>query len=216
MPGPAREKSDPPPVRVVVIDDHALVREAVCTAIMEDARFECAGDAADGAAGLALLGQTRPDVAVLDLSMPRVTGVELLSQARQATPETRFVLLTGAPLDGAERAQLEPLFEALMHKEESMDGLLEEIAKAAAGPLRPAQPPTEQSGAKGLLAADTLTAREREVLREIGRGRSVDEIARQLECSAGTVRKHRQNMLDKLALNSTTQLVRLALQVGGG
>lgn len=95
--------------------------------------------------------------------------------------------------------------------------LIDAVRTAAASPTRPApRRRIEDRDESGLMGADMLTGREREVLGEIGRGRSVEAISRRLGCSPGTVRKHRQNMLEKLQLNSTSQLVRLALQIGQG
>lgn len=173
-----------------------MVRETVAAALNAETGLACIGEAADGAAGLELIRAQEPHVAVINLGMPGLTGLELLGQAREASPQTRFVLLTGAPLDSTERAGLAPLCEAFLHKEECIEVLIDAVCGAAASPTRPA--PLGRSVDRdeaGLMGSDMLTEREREVLGEIGRGRSVETIARRLGCSPATVRKHCQNML---------------------
>ena len=128
--------------------------------------------------------------------------------------ETRFLLLTGSHMDDRERAALAAVAEGFLHKESGRESLIEALeAVACAEPRRPASP-LEEDEENGVLRAGLLTARERDVLREIARGHSVDAIAGNLEVRVSTVRKHRENIMAKLGLNSTAQLVRAAMQIG--
>lgn len=200
------------PCRVVVIDDHDLVRDAVTVAITRSAALELAGEASDGAGALALIERERPDVAVVDFALPDMTGLELIERSRALSPKTRHLILTGSPMDEAERRRLAERAEGFMHKEAGRDELLAAI-EAAALSSRLAGAQDEDDGG-GLLNAGALTKRERAVLREIARGHPVDAIADGLGISVSTVRKHRENIMQKLALNSTAQLVRAAMQIG--
>lgn len=202
-----------PLVPVVVIDDHAFVREAIEAAIEAAPDLALDGSAADGAEAVALITGRRPDVAIMDFALPDMTGLDAVEAIRAAGAPTRFVLLTGAPLAPRERDAVAGRVEVFLHKESGQDALLAAVRAAAAAPmLRP--PPVDATEVSGALNAGLLTLRERAVLREIARGRPVDEIAARLGVSPATVRKHRENIMSKLNLNSTAALVRAAMQIG--
>lgn len=201
--------------RVVVIDDHAIVREAVGGTIAMRAGYEVVGAAEDGEGAIALLLAQKPDIAIVDFALPDMTGLEVIERVREAGAVTRFLLLTGSHMDERERAALAAVADGFMHKEAGRDSLLAAVEAVAEAPLRrplTRQPEPDEEG--GVLKAGSLTVRERDVLREIARGHSVDTIAENLDVRASTVRKHRENIMAKLGLNSTAQLVRAAMQIG--
>ncbi|WP_417481498.1 response regulator [Maricaulis sp.] len=201
------------PLRVVVVDDHAIVRDAVSAVIEMSDAFELAGTASNGTEALELLGRVEADVAVIDFAMPDMTGVDVINKLRDKGTETRFLLLTGSHMDEDERERLSRCAEGFLHKEAGRQTLIEAIRAVADAPcLRPA--PGDQMDMSGVLGTGDLTGRERDILREIARGHSVDQIADKLGISAATVRKHRENIMGKLELNSTSQLVRAAMQIG--
>lgn len=207
------EYPDPPPSRVVVIDDHAIVRDAVSTVIEMSDAFELVGTASTGTEAIKLLCETEADVAVIDFAMPDMTGVEVINKLRAMGTKTRFLLLTGSHMDDEERERLSRCAEGFLHKESGRNTLLQAIGKvAAAACLQPS--PNDGLDMSGVLGTGDLTGRERGILREIARGHSVDQIATDLGISAATVRKHRENIMGKLDLNSTSQLVRAAMQIG--
>ena len=202
--------------RVVVIDDHAIVREAVGGTIAMQAGYELAGSAEDGEGAIALLLDQQPDIAIVDFALPDMTGLEVIERVREAGSDTRFLLLTGSHMDERERAALAAVADGFMHKEAGRDSLLAAIDAVAEAPVRrplTRQPETDDEEG-GVLKAGSLTVRERDVLREIARGHSVDTIAENLAVRVSTVRKHRENIMAKLGLNSTAQLVRAAMQIG--
>lgn len=200
--------------RVVVVDDHAIVREAVGGTIDMQAGYTLAGAAEDGMSAIDLLLAEKPDIAVVDFALPDMTGLEVIERVRGEGLETRFLLLTGSHMDDRERAALAAVAEGFLHKESGRESLLAALeAVAHAEPRRPAAP-LEEDEENGVLRAGLLTVRERDVLREIARGHSVDTIAENLEVRVSTVRKHRENIMTKLGLNSTAQLVRAAMQIG--
>ncbi len=202
-----------PPSRVVVIDDHAIVRDAVSTVIEMSDAFELVGTASTGTEAIKLLCETEADVAVIDFAMPDMTGVEVINKLRAMGTKTRFLLLTGSHMDDEERERLSRCAEGFLHKESGRNTLLQAIGKvAAAACLQPS--PNDGLDMSGVLGTGDLTGRERGILREIARGHSVEQIATDLGISAATVRKHRENIMSKLELNSTSQLVRAAMQIG--
>lgn len=201
------------PLRVVIVDDHAIVREAVAATVAMHPEMEIAGTAQDGTGAIALLVDTSPDVAVLDFALPDMTGIEVIEAARAGGVATRFLLLTGSHMDEEERRALAEVAEGFMHKEDGGEALIEAIRQTSHMPLRRALGRCEDDRA-GVLRAGALTERERDVLREIARGHPVDVIAGNLDVRVSTVRKHRENIMAKLGLNSTAQLVRAAMQIG--
>lgn len=199
---------------VAIVEDHDLVREALASAIKRDDRFSLAGQAGDGTSALSLIEEVQPDIAVVDFALPDMTGLEVITEARERSPKTRFLILTGSLMDQGERASLADLAEGFMHKETGRDALMDAILRAGnAVPLRSGKD-YQTDDTAGVVNAGSLTNRERAVLREIARGHPIDQIANGLGISVATVRKHRENIMSKLRLNSTAQLVRAAMQIG--
>lgn len=124
------------PKRVVVIDDHAMVREAVGATIEMQPGYTLVGAAEDGAAALDLLVAAQPDVAVVDFALPDMTGLEVIEQARGRALAVRFLLLTGSHLDEDERAALAAAADGFLHKEAGRDALLGALDRVASQPLR--------------------------------------------------------------------------------
>lgn len=205
-------ESDSISAGIVIIDDHALVREALIMTVELQDGLEILGEAADGENGLELLANAQPDLALVDFSLPDMTGAELISAARAAGDNCRFLMLTGSPLSDAERAQLAQLADGFHHKENGRTALLDAIRRTLGTKISPRR--AHEDTEHALLKTDQLTTRERGILREIARGQSVDFIATELGITAATVRKHRENIMLKLGLTSSTQLVRTAMQIG--
>lgn len=200
-------------IRVVVVDDHSLVREALVQSIALEPDIEVCGEASNGLEALTVCAALNPDLILLDFSLPDMTGIDVVDAMNAAGSRPRVLLLTGAPLDEDERAQLAREVEGFLHKEAGRDALVAAIRAAAAEPVK-ARSARAEDDRSGVLNASALTPRERAVLREISKGRSVEIIAETLGMSPSTVRKHRENIMGKLCLNSTAALVRVALQIG--
>lgn len=200
-------------IRVVIVDDHSLVREALVQSIALEPDLEVCGEAGDGQQGLLLCDTLNPDLVVLDFSLPDMTGVDVVDALNAAGRRPRVLLLTGAPMDDEERAQLSRQVEGFLHKEAGRDALVAAIRTTAGAPLRPRAHSLDDART-GVLNASALTPRERAVLREIAKGRSIEDIAQTLGMSPSTARKHRENIMGKLGLNSTAALVRAAMQIG--
>ena len=211
MPTPSIRRSHDT-LGIIIIDDHAMVRDALCGVIEMSDGFELLGSAANGSKALDLLLSGETDIAVVDFALPDMTGIDVIRKAREAGVKTRYLLLTGSHMDTDERENIATIAEGFLHKEAGGDALLEALTSIAQGPKLRAGTAETQSG--GVMNAGELTDRERGVLREIARGHSVDLIATNLGISISTVRKHRENIMAKLALNSTAQLVRAAMQIG--
>lgn len=200
-------------IQVFIVDDHSLVREALARSITLEPDIEVCGEARDGTGALEQLADLKPDLVILDFALPDMTGLEVVSAMNRAGRRPPVLLLTGAPLNEAERAEMAEVVEGFVHKEDERGTLIAAVRQAAASQVRNGTPPREDRSAVAMHAGN-LTARERAVLREIAKGHSIDYIADSLSISAATARKHRENIMGKLGVNSTAALVRAAMQIG--
>ena len=205
-------------MRVLLADDHALVRAGVRRVLEGAPRYRLVGEAASGAETLARLAELAPDVLLLDLNMPDGDGFEVLRRARAASPQTRIVVLTiHAQGEYVTRAVREGAAGYLL-KDLAVQDLIAALDAVTAGrPFFSAQ-------AQGALVRNVrreepgplarLTPREREVLAGIARGLTTKEIAAQYGLSARTVESHRAGLMRKLDVRSVALLTQLALREG--
>jgi two-component system, NarL family, response regulator LiaR len=206
-------------IRVLIADDHAVVRQGLRTYLELQQDVEVAGEAADGEAAVAEAERLAPDVVLLDLAMPRLDGVAALRELRLRAPAARVIVLTSFGED-------DRLFEALragaagfLLKDTEPPDLVRAIRSAHAGesPLSPATATrvVEEVARGGRpRAADLLTPRELDVLRLIARGRSNKRIALELGVAEKTVKTHVGHLLAKLGLADRTQAALYAVREG--
>ena len=212
------------PLRVVVADDQELVRAGFCV-ILEAAGFSVAGEAADGAAAVALAASERPDVVLMDIRMPVMDGLEatrLITAAGPGAP--KVVILTTFDLDDYVYEALRSGASGFLLKDAPRADLVAAVRVAAAGDalLAPsvtrrlieafARRPASVAPAPSRLAS--LTPRERDILLQVARGRSNLEIARELVVTEATVKTHVGHLLAKLGLRDRVQAVILAYETG--
>jgi DNA-binding NarL/FixJ family response regulator len=206
-------------IRVVLADDHSVVRQGLRMLLSLDPELEVAGEASDGAEALQLVRELRPDVVLMDIMMPRMDGIAATTAIRQELPDTEVLALTSALDDetvvGAIRAGA---IGYLLKNSEPADVIMA-IKAAAAGQVQlspeaatrlmrgvhPAQPPN---------GAEPLTERETDVLRLLARGLANKEIARELHIGEKTVKTHVSNILTKLGVQSRTQAALQASRLG--
>jgi len=215
-------------MRVLLADDHTLVRAGIRALVGAIPGVEIVGEAGDGQAALALIRQTRPDVAVVDISMPGLNGLELAARVAREAPATRVAILSmhGTPshvaqalragvkgyvLKDAAAAELPLLLGAVMRGEiylspaiskHVVDGFLARRDDPAAG------------AGEGARADDVLTARQREILQLVAEGKSTKEVAQLLDLSVKTVESHRGQIMERLEIHDLAGLVRYAIRSG--
>ena len=208
-----------PPITILLVDDHTLLRSGVKLLLQRNPQFQVVGEAANGLDGVALAGQLQPDVVLMDLNMPGLSGVEALQQILLEWPEMVVLMLTvsenaadlGAALRAGARGYLLKNIEA--------EQLGQAIVRAAAGESVIADAMTAKlvsqfrSGQASPEADyDKLTPREREAMACLAQGMSNKEIARQLDVAESTVKIHVQNILKKLKLSSRVQIAVYAVE----
>jgi DNA-binding NarL/FixJ family response regulator len=205
------------PIRIVLADDHTMIRQGL-KAILESEGFQVAGEASNGRDAIATCQRVRPDVAVLDISMPLLNGLDAAQEIIKERPEVKIVLLTAFT---HERYVLESLRHGVtgyLLKENAADELVQAVravnqgaiylaSKVSRSVLRTLSEKVDDSG-------DPLSARERQVLQMIAEGKSMKEIGALLGVSSRTADSHRTNIMNKLGLYDTASLVRYAIRTG--
>ena len=202
-------------IRVLLADDHQIVRDGLRRILAGQADLEVAGEAADGDEALALVRANDYDVAVLDLSMPGLSGLDLVKRLKLEKPKLRLLVLSmHAEQQYAVRA-LKAGASGYLTKDSASAQLIGALRKVAAGGVH-----VSEAAAAGLVSAASgdgppharLSDREFEVLKLLAGGASPTDIARQLHLSVKTVSTHKTRLLEKLGLGGTAELVRYALE----
>jgi DNA-binding NarL/FixJ family response regulator len=210
------------PIRVVIADDHALVREGTSELLAKHSDIDVVATAADGISAVELINEFRPDVALVDISMPGLTGIEVTREVKSSFPEVAVLILTVHDEDGYVRALLEAGAAGYLLKDIGEAELVRSIRAVHSGEsvLHPKVTRTlfESliAGADGTKTEDEspLTDREDEVLRLAAQGQSNKQIASHLEVSPRTVQTHLGHIFDKLGVASRTEAVIRGLRQG--
>jgi DNA-binding NarL/FixJ family response regulator len=207
-------------IRIAIADDQALLRSGLRGLLELAPDMRVVGEAADGEAAIAMLRETRPDVALLDVRMPRGDAIAVL---RTLTPPPPTILLTTFDDDRALIDGMRAGARAFLLKDVSLEQLREAVRRVAAGELliRPAVTEHVQRGISRLNPEfdrieqpEALTRRERDVLRLIAAGHNNREIADTLHTAEGTIKNHASNIFSKLGVRDRTRAVLRALQLG--
>ena len=209
-------------IRVVLVDDHDIVRQGLRSLLEEHPDIQVVGDSADGLIALDLVERTRPDVFVVDLSLPGLPGLEVIRLVRLRTPTVRIVVLSMYSNVAHVAEALRAGAMAYVVKEDGIRELVTAV-RAVAQNCQYLTPQLDQSAIDDYLERstgvqddpyDTLTPREREVLALVVEGYTSAEIADRWVVSRRTVESHRSHMMRKLHLKTQSDVIRLALRRG--
>lgn len=209
------------PISVLLVDDHTLFRSGIRSLLQRYPEFSVVGEASDGVDGIKRAQQLQPDVVLLDLNMPGMSGVETLQLMLQDCPRTAIVMLTVSEDAEDLTAALQAGARGYLIKNIDADFLVRAIRRAAAGESVMAEAMTSkllaqlQGGgqrAEAPSGLDKLTPREKEILACLARGDSNKTIARALDLAESTVKIHVQNVLKKLKLSSRVQAAVFAVE----
>ncbi len=206
-------------IKIVLADDHAVVREGFRMVLENQPGLQVIGEARDGLEAIQVVERLKPDVLVVDLMMPGINGMEVV---RQMNKKTRIVVLTMHDHESYVVEALRNGAYGYVLKDSTPKELVEAIQKAAAGQRYLSAPFADKAiefyikmkTTKSLDPFDTLSDREREVLQLVGQGYSNQEIGEMLKISPRTVEVHRAKLMRKLDIKNQTELLRYAIQRG--
>jgi DNA-binding NarL/FixJ family response regulator len=195
-------------VRILIVDDHAVVRAGLRLLLSADAEIEIVGEAGDGAEALRMTRDLNPDVVLMDISMPDMNGIEATRKLRDAAPGAKVVLLTmyGDPLHVADAVAAGAAGFVL--KRDAPEDLMRAIRRVVRGEL--AIPDVNGSRQNNKV----LSSRQREILQLVAEGHTLKEIATLLGISIKTVEFHKYRVMRILAVRSTAELTAVALRYG--
>ena len=199
-------------IRVLLVEDHAVVRQGLTALLSGSPEVEVVGTAADGVEGVEAFRSLQPDVTLVDLQMPRMGGVDLIRSLRQDFPAARFIVLTTFDGDEDIYRAMQVGAKAYLLKGTDVEELLAAIRVVHAG--RASVPPHIAEKLAQRVSSQELTARELGVLERIVAGRANKEIARDLNISEATVKSHVNSLLGKLGVDDRTNAAVVALRRG--
>jgi two-component system NarL family response regulator len=202
----------PEAIRILVVEDHHVVRQGLVALLNIMPGIEIVGQAADGAEAIRLYSDLHPDITLMDLQLPGISGVEAIRRIRQNDSSARFIVLTTFDGDEDIYRALEAGARAYLLKGMTVDELTAAIKAVHAGKTRIAPNIAEKLAER--MSGQTLTAREQDVLERIAAGRSNKEIASDLQISEATVKTHINSLLGKLGVGDRTHAATVALQRG--
>jgi len=204
-------------VRILLVEDHVLVREGL-KVLLEAQGLKVVGEASDGQEALRLARQTSADIAVLDIGMPLLNGIDAARELRKSAPKIKTILLTRHEDESFIAAALAAGVKGYVLKRQVADDLLQAVQRVQNGGtyLSPgiAQAVVEAYRSKGEAPGMILTPRERQVLQLIGEGKTTKEIARVLGIGSKTAETHRTRLMHKLDIHETAGLVRYGVRCG--
>jgi two-component system, NarL family, response regulator NreC len=205
------------PVHIVLADDHVLVRQGL-RSLLEGAEFKVIGEAGDGQEAIRLVEKLHPAVAVLDIAMPTLNGIDAAREISRLSPETKTILLTMLTEDQYVLESLRAGVKGYVLKSNSSEELVHAIREACDGKvyLTPAASTAVVQAYVAMSSASPpeLTEREREVLQLVAEGKTSKDIAEKLGITWRTAESHRSHIMEKLAIHDVAGLVRYAIRNG--
>jgi len=204
-------------IRVIIADDHLIFRQGLLALLASQEEIEVVGEANSGQEALRIIMQTKPEVAILDISIPAPDGIEVARLVKKNRFLTRIILLTMHKEPWYVEKALRAGVDGYVIKDNAFEDLIEAIKTVNLGEkyisLKVAEKLQQRQKLKGEISS-LLTQREREVLKLIATGLTNKQIAKRLSLSVKTIDTHRTNIMQKLNVHTTAELVRFALEVG--
>lgn len=205
-------------IKIVIADDHKLIRDGITTLLRMDEQFEVIGEANDGEELIALLDSCLPDVVLVDITMPKMNGIDAVAKLKKINPNLRFIILTmheegeyvmksiksganGYLLKNSDFEELQKAIRTVVDGGKYYNSVISNLMIENLSNI------TESKGEK-----PDLTVREIEVLREVAEGLSTKMIAEKLSISSRTVETHRVNMMKKMVAHNTAELIKKSLE----
>ncbi len=204
--------SQPSKIRVLSIDDHPLVREGLAALINDQTDMRIVGQGSTGHEAIKLFRELRPDVALMDVRLPDMSGIDAMITILSQFPEARVIVVTSSEGDVEMQRALEGGAKGYMLKSMPPNEVIEAIRKVHVG--KKAIPPEIAGHLANHMSDETLTDREVEILQQVAEGNRNRDIADRLFISEGTVKVHIKHIMEKLGANDRTQAITIAVRRG--
>ncbi len=206
---------------IMVADDHDLIREGIRNILKDQKEYEIVAEARDGAEVVETIGKIKPDVLLLDISMPKMNGLDAIPQIRHSSPDTKILVITVHKANAYILKAFRAGAKGYLQKENAAEELLPALRKIASGSVYLTSSVSEYLVGKALQKIDgkphsdtLLSPREQEILQLVADGKSAKEIAAALFISPRTVENYKNTLLKKLGLHKTTDLIKYAIKHG--
>lgn len=202
-------------VRIIVADDHAIVREGLCRLLSSEEGVDIVAQAGDGREVLRTIERCTPDIVLMDIGMPEVNGIEATRELKRVHPQVRVLILTAYEDDNLIRMARRAGADGYVLKSADRGLLLHAIGQVlSTGEHFPEELQADADASMNGSGVEELTRREREIFKLVVKGLKNKEISEELCISVKTVEKHRANLMKKLGLHSVAELVSYALKTG--
>ena len=205
------------PTRVLLVDDHALIRQGI-KILLEKQGFQVVCEASDGQEALRFVQHTQPEIAIVDISMPILNGIDTARELKKTAPKTKVILLTQHDEDQYVTESLRAGVRGYVLKSQAGSDLVHAIQEVCRGSVylspKISRAVVDAYLSKALVAADPLSGRERQVLQLVGEGKTTKDIAVHMGISVKTAESHRAHLMKKLDIHETASLVRYAIRNG--
>ncbi len=208
-------------IRVLLVDDHTVVRQGLRRVLENETQIEIVGEVGDGRAAIEAVRRLEPTVAVVDISLPNLNGIEVTRQLAKVSPNTKVLILSMHADDGYVRQSLKAGAKGYLLKDADDQDLIKAVLALSAGGscFSPAVSKILleeylQEGRDSNDELSLLSDREREVLQLIAEGKSNKEVSQLLDVAVSTVESHRKHVMEKLDLHNTAAIVRFAVRKG--
>lgn len=212
-------------IRIVIVDDHGLIRECIHLLFAAEKGFQIVGEAANGIDAVDVISEMKPDIALLDISIPGMTGLELIPVIRQKSPETKVLMLTGKDQDETIVKALKAGARGYLSKDTTTEGLIKSIKVVHRGDMwierKLVSRIFQTNGSNDLNSAvqrkkdvEDLTPREQDILRLLAKGITNKEIAKDLFISEQTVKSHLNRIFRKLKVSRRLEAILYAIKKG--
>jgi len=204
---------------VLIADDHDIIRSGIKDILSSQEDFKVIGEATDGEDAIEKAGKHKPDILLLDISMPKITGLDAIKQIKVRSPETKIIVITVHKTNAYIIKAFSEGVKGYLQKENAGEELIPALNKVASGDMYLTPEVSTylvdkavQKAQKKVTEDTFLTIREKEILRLVADGNSAKEIAAKLFISKRTVENYKNNLLKKLGLHKTSELIKYAIK----
>lgn len=206
-------------IRIFIAEDHTILRQSLVILLSQQAHIQVAGEAADGQEAFRKIIALKPDIAILDISLPQLNGIDLATKLRQEAPEIRIIILTMHKSEDLMTRALRAGVRGYVLKDNALEELIKCIETVYHGNIYLSQSVTQmvvdgfiKNSAGELPKEEVISTREREILQLLAEGKSNKEISSILKLSVNTVETHRANIMRKLGFKNVVSLVLYAVR----